>query len=266
MNHCLLTVLATVTAATVANCGSNAPTAPAQAAAGAEATTFSLSGTVADNAIVPIPGALVAIVGGTASTLTDGNGRYTLPGLPAGTVAVRASKDGYVASTNNNIQLPRTFPADFVLAFTGPSFNLAGDYTVTFTADAACSQLPEVVRSRTYRASIPPGGSNDYGVTLSGARFHNLGGFIASVSGRSASFTTAPDGGEAVVHERLGESASIWIDFFARADAIDAPTGSVPMFATYHFCADDNGGGVFSCRVSRITCTSANHRFTLTRH
>ena len=259
MNRCLPTVLAAVAAATVANCGSNAPTAPAQAA------TFSLSGSVVDDALVPIPGALVAIVGGTASTLTDGSGRYTLPGLAAGAVAVRASKDGYVAETRN-IELPRTSPADFVLTFTGPSFNLAGDYTVTFTADAACTQLPEVVRSRTYRASIAGTAPNLYFVTLSGARFHNQGEFDASVSGRSASFSTAPDGNEAVVHERLGESASIWIDFFARADAIDASTVSVPMFATYHFCADDNGGGVFACRVSRITCTSANHRFTLTRH
>jgi hypothetical protein len=219
-----------------------------------------------DNALVPIPGALVAIVGGTESTLTDGSGRYALTGLPGGTLALRASKDGYVASTSN-IALPRTSPTDFILKFTGPSFDLAGDYTVTFTADAACTQLPDVVRSRTYRASIaPPFLPNDYYVALSGARFHGEGAFGASVSGRSASFATTPDGGGAIVHGRLGESASIWIDFFARADAIDASTVSVPMFATYHFCADDNSGGVFACRVSRITCTSANHRFTLTRH
>jgi hypothetical protein len=229
--------------------------------------TFSLSGKVVDNAGVSIPGALVSIVGGggTESTvLSDAGGRYELRGLPAGAITVRASKEGYVDSTSN-LQLPRTFPADFMLSFTGPSFDLAGNYTVTFTADAACTQLPEGTRTRTYSASVTPTSLNHYLFSLSGAQFHN-NRFEASVAHRSASFSTAPDGNESVVHERLSDSTSVWIDFFARADAVDAPTISVPMFADYAYCPDiDNPSHGFQCRVPRITCTSSNHTFTLTR-
>ena len=156
MKRCVLAVLVTVAAGFVASCESSAPTAPATTGAGAP--TFSLSGRVVDNASVPIPGALVAIVGdggAESSTLTDGGGRYELRGLPGGAVTMRASKEAYVASTTN-IQLPRTSPLDFILDFTGPSFDLAGTYTVTFTADAACTQLPEGTRTRTYSASVTP--------------------------------------------------------------------------------------------------------------
>ena len=264
MNRRVLGVLVHAAAGFIAGC---TPTTPQPSSgAGAPSPTFLLSGKVADAAIVPIPGALVTIVGagGTeSSTLTDGGGRYELRGLPGGAVTVRASKEGYVASTNN-LELPRTSPLDFVLPYTGPSFNLAGNYTVTFTADAACTQLPSATRTRTYSALIASVALNEYVVMLSGGRFHkNL--FTASVAGRSAGFSTAPDGNEAVVNERLTDSTSVWIDFFASA-AVDAPSVSVPMFANYAYCPDDVLPSGFQCRVPRITCTSSNHRFTLTRH
>jgi hypothetical protein len=194
--------------------------------------------------------------------MTDEGGRYELRGLPGGAATVRASKEGYVASAYN-LELPRAFPADFSLSFTGPSFNLAGNYTVTFTADAACTQLPTRTRTRTYSASIIPGALNQYLVILGGAEFNN-NRFFAEVAGRSAGFSTAPDGNEAVVNERLTDSTSVWIDFFASA-AVDTPSVTVPMFANYAYCGDDAPDG-FQCRVPRITCTSSNHRFTLTRH
>jgi hypothetical protein len=247
----------------IAGCGSNAPTAPTSTGAGALPVTFSLSGRVADVAGVAIHGAVVTIADGTESTLTDGNGHYELRGLPGGPLTVRASKDGYVASTSS-VELPRTYPADFILAFTGPSFNLAGDYTVTFVADPACTQLPPAARARTYSASIAPLLSpNDYWVSLSGARFY-YNAFTASVAGNSASFSTLPDGNEAIVHERLTDSTSIWIDFFARA-AVDVPRVTVPMFGHFAYCPDDHLSTVFTCRVARVTCTSSYHTFTLTR-
>ena len=252
-----LAVLVAVSAGFTASCESGAPTGPAPD------PTFSLSGTVVDNAIVPIPGAVVAIVGGTDSTLTDASGRYELRGLPGGTTSVHASKEGYVPSTRN-IDLPGNSPANFVLDFTGSSFDMTGNYTVTFTAAAACTQLPEFTRTRTYSASVTPTSHNHYHFSLSGPRFHD-NQFVASVAGRSASFFTLPDGSEAVVHERLGDSRSVWIDFSAQAGAVDAPTISVPMSGNYAFCPDDNLVHTDQCLVPRVTCTSSNHTFTLTR-
>ena len=161
---CVLATLVSVASGLAASCGSSAPTGPAPD------PTFSLSGTVFDNADVPISGAVVAIVGGTESTLTDGRGRYELRGLAGGTTSVHASKEGYAPSTRN-IDLPGNSLANFVLEFTGPSFDLAGNYTVTFTADAACTQLPEGTRTRTYSASAMPSMSNYYLFALSGAEF-----------------------------------------------------------------------------------------------
>ena len=85
MNRRVLGVLVHAAAGFIAGC---TPTTP-QPSSGASAPspTFLLSGKVADAAIVPIPGALVTIVGagGTeSSTLTDGDGRYELRGLPGG--------------------------------------------------------------------------------------------------------------------------------------------------------------------------------------
>src|SRR5439155_22916923 len=37
-----------------------------------------------------------------------------------------------------------------------PSVNLAGDYTVTFAADSACTSLPSSARTRSYAATIAP--------------------------------------------------------------------------------------------------------------
>jgi hypothetical protein len=262
MKRCVLPALVSVAAGLVASCGPSAPTAPTTTGPGA-LPTFSLSGSVTDNVSVPIPGAEVAIVGGTESTLTDGAGRYELRGLPGGIIPVRVSKEGYAPWTTN-IELPRNVPTHFMLIFTGPSVDLAGNYTVTFTADAACTQLPEFTRTRTYTASVTPTITNHYVFSLSGARFHK-NRFEASVARRSASFYTVQDGYDSVVHERLGDSRSVWIDFVARADAVDAPTISVPIFGNYAFCPDDNLVTTAHCLVPRITCTSSNHTLTMTR-
>jgi hypothetical protein len=254
-------------AAFVLGCTPTAP-APNGSGRGTPPPTFSLSGRGVDSAGTAVPNAQVVIVSGDgteSSALTDGDGRYQVQGLPAGVVRVRASKDGYVTWTST-VEVPRTSPADFVLDFTGPSFDLAGSYTVTFTADAACTQLPEAARTRTYKASIAPELSpNRYFVSLSGARFYREGAFVASVAGHAGSFTTLPDGYQAVVHERLTDSTSIWIDFFARAP-LDAPSVTVPMSAEYAYCADDDLTDAFRCRVPRLVCTSSKHTYTLTRH
>ena len=257
---------ALVIASLLTGCSST-PTAPRDDVTAP--TTSSLSGTVVDSAGQPVRGARVENVDGqgtTASTLSGDAGRYVLQVPSSGSIRVRASKDGYTSS-EYRVDLPRLFPADFVLQFTGPSFVLSGTYTVTFSADAACTQFPASIRTRTYTASITPAFSpNGYVATLSGAQFYG-NRFIAQVAGNAASFTTLPDGREAVVHEQVTDSTSIWIDFFAKAPAVDAPSFSVPMYGDYTYCGDDDDNRLnpTRCRIPPLTCTSANHTFTLTR-
>jgi len=59
--------------------------------------TGSVTGTVVDSASgQPIVGARVAVVGAATGTLSDRDGRYTLTGVPAGTVRVHAQRIGFV--------------------------------------------------------------------------------------------------------------------------------------------------------------------------
>lgn len=70
----------------------------------AQGSTGTITGTVtsADNG-QPIVGATVLVVGTQWGTLTQQDGRYTIPNVPAGTYTVRASLIGYGAQTVENV-------------------------------------------------------------------------------------------------------------------------------------------------------------------
>jgi hypothetical protein len=197
--------------------------------------------------------------GAKTSALTDRAGRYELKVPSTGAITVRASKEGY-SSSESRVDLPRSVPADFVLDFTEQSVGLRGEYRVTLAADAACVQLPSEVRTRTYEASFTPLLADYYEGTLRhGAS--SAGAFVAWVDGGLASF--AANDSESFVHERLGASASLLIFFSASRAPVDEPSFTVPMVGMFEYCADVSPVNV--CRVPRVTCTSSNHTFTLTR-
>jgi hypothetical protein len=135
---------------------------------------FSLSGSVQDSASRPIAGSRVEIIAGDRSGIfetTDANGRFRMPGTFTGTVTVRASKDGYKAESSTlppTVPFPRVLVAppppnnlNFSMSLSlepeSPPVNIAGEYTLTITADRSCSALPDEARTRTYRAEILPG-------------------------------------------------------------------------------------------------------------
>jgi hypothetical protein len=125
--------------------------------------TFSLAGSVNDTASRPLKGASVAVVdgprAGTTAT-TDDAGRFSMPGtFTQAAVTVVASKEGYASATWNFP--PRGRPVQggnwgfsFSLEPLAPSANLAGEYTLTLTADRACTKLPDAARTRTYNVSL----------------------------------------------------------------------------------------------------------------
>lgn len=100
---------------------------------------------------------------------------YALPGGFSGTITVRASKDGYISVTKSyQTAYPGWQDLSFSLELSTPSVNIAGNYTLTLTADNACTELPEPARSRTYAAAIVPSPTlpNQYEAVLSGATFY----------------------------------------------------------------------------------------------
>jgi hypothetical protein len=246
---------------------------------------LALWGRVFDQALRAVPGARVEVVDGSgmsASTVADGSGAYQVTGIPAGTVSVQASKDGYLTSTVT-IPVPRNAPTDLKLTFTGTSVDLTGNYEVTFTADAACTQLPDETRIRNYEASMTRSPLPDHYLAglssgtfvsdpTSGTWTFGYAGFTGSVAGGFASFRTDAVGSEII--ERLTPSTAVLeIEFTTTTRApvdvsrIAAPLSSVsvPVFGTLSYCAEPNPADPTRCRVAAVTCSSSNHIFTLTR-
>ena len=116
----------------------------------------SLSGYVADTAFRAVADARIDVLDGPQaglSMLSDGAGQFTYTGTFTGTftssVTFRVSKDGYVSATGTSrISAPGGRPWAYVrLEMVAAPANIAGDYTLTFTADASCTSLPDDVHT-----------------------------------------------------------------------------------------------------------------------
>ena len=109
--------------------------------------------------------------------ITDASGRYALPGMFSDAIVVRATKAGYVAVTK---MYETAYPGPQALSFTmdlvDASTSIGGEYVASFTADGACTELPDIARARTYRATITRASwspsPNHYQAILSGATFY----------------------------------------------------------------------------------------------
>jgi hypothetical protein len=88
-------------------------------------------------------------------TTSDASGHFSYDGTFSMPVTLRATKDGYATAT-----VPARAVADgrayasFQLGSVTPPVAIAGSYTLTITADSACTTLPDDVRARTYRATV----------------------------------------------------------------------------------------------------------------
>lgn len=265
------------------------PPPPAPSPAG-----FSVYGSVLDTLFRPIADATVEVIDGPArgaSAVTDAQGFYELPGVFSDAITVRASKDGYVASTQtHSLSQPGASRLQFFLQLNGPSVILTGNYTLTFIADPACTELPDVARTRTYQATIgsTPGATTfptlspvlapgphipiayfvtpiAYVVTLSGGTFYANHLFV-NVAGSSALFWTdtwSEYGGSDIL-ELLTSSTSLMITGGANV-SVGAPSVSASFGGTFTYCADQITNVWPACGVSPITCRSLNHGLVLTR-
>jgi hypothetical protein len=78
----------------------------------AQTTSGSISGTVTDASAAGIPGAQVTAIntqtGAQRASVTDGDGRYQLPGLPPGIYELRVEKEGFNTIIQQGIVLEVT--------------------------------------------------------------------------------------------------------------------------------------------------------------
>lgn len=245
------------------------PTSPAL-------TPVSVSGRVVDFVYRGLADARVEVIDGPgagAVAMTDSSGVYALPGVFSGTVTIQASKAGYVAQTHTIAPFPQNAPR-FELGFflDAPSENLAGNYTVTITADPAmCTDLPPETRSRTYEATAALSSStasNAYNVVLRGATFApSFNTIFATVSGDALKFTIDPYSGM-VVTEQLTPTSTLTFSGDSSVVKIGGPSMSVPFAGQIEYCPDVLGPQAAFPYVrcgTPVQCTSSQHTLTLTR-
>ena len=215
--------------------------------------------------VVEGPGAGVSVV-------TNASGDYALPGVFSAPIVVRASKGGFITGTRrlsaSNARPDGRVDASFFLDRV--SRDITGDYTLTITAAAECSELPAAARTRTYDATVKAASdsANRYSVTLSGATFQRAGnGLFVATSGDVAAFLIDPYG-DFIVTETLTASSSLSFWGFGRG-TVGASGVSVPFGGTLQYCPDYRGptGGPFpyyTCGVPPVNCDSTTHTLTLT--
>ena len=142
-----------------------APTAPAPVAAAAPppppARGIGIAGKVHDTGFRPLGGAIVEVVNGPNAgkrVTTLSNGEFFLFGDFDADTQFRATKDGYQSGVKKmgSYCAPCNphFWVYFYLGLPVPPADIAGNYLLTVTADAACTALPPEARSRTYTATI----------------------------------------------------------------------------------------------------------------
>lgn len=263
-------------------CGDSvSPTQPPLSPSGSTPQEFQLTGSIADTAFRPLGDARVEAITGPRSgtfTTTDVNGRFFMPGTFTDTVAIRAVRDGYLPETTTVPPPVRPLPplppgelrhldVYLTLQRDGPSANLAGVYTLTLSADSACTRLPEEARTRTYTATIVPGSrATRFIGTLSDARIVSVPlwapYFEFGVAGDFASLSLS-------FVEQLSDGTYLAIE--GRVAAPVDPSGiSAPFNAHFVRCRNQPSmapGEYWWCGadVQGDECASSSNQLTLVR-
>jgi hypothetical protein len=281
-------ILALVLAPGLAACGGSKPLAPSapsplELPARVAPDPNQMAGTVADSAFRSLSGARIEVVDGPQAgkaTFSDGRGEFSLSGTFDDTTRFRASKDGHITVTMT--LGPFCAPCNpnrwvhFYLPPVAPSANIAGDYTLTFTADSACAVVPSAVR--TYAATLTLSAPSPYHPAntlydgkVSGATFlEGYDSFLIGVAGDDFTGWFGDLHGDPGLVEQVAPTT-----YFALGGAI---AGSVTTASSITAAFD---GFVDSCELQsamgrrynctpgpaavRAQCTSRNHRLTLTR-
>src|SRR5688572_6793662 len=244
-------------AATLVGCSGSepvySPTAPSPTASTTQVETLQdlpvgLRGFVTDTAYRPLAGALVEVLDGASAgvtTISGADGHFVLSGRFDATTRFRASKDGHEARTQPwNCSVAVCLGANnaqpwlgFSLTVLEPSVNIAGDHILTFTADSACTDLPEIARGRSYRVAVTARPAADrstipgFDLKVIGAPVvGNMTGFPIGVAGSRLSFSLH-GGHDAAIVEDLG--ANTYLAFSGTAAVTVGPAGLSSITAAF---------------------------------
>ena len=244
-------------------------------------TPFQVTGYVFDTVNRALAGARVEVLDGPqagTSTTSDTAGAFSLTGTFDGTSRFRASKEGYVAATQTFSLIVTRRSIFFALDVPAGPVNIAGDYTLTFSADSACAdQLPTDVRTRTYLATITPVSSltrsanTQFTAALSGAELDTYYRMISIfVAGDYVDFDLSDN----FLLEEVAPDTYLTIGGVGAASVgtSGVSTISASFQGLFDYCvtkAEPNVGNLYGCvpaeAIAHAQCASKNHRLILTR-
>lgn len=254
--------------------------------AGSNLGSGPISGIVSDTAFRPLPGARVeALDGPRAGTTANANagGEFSFPGTFDNATRFQASMQGHVAAVATVDPRNPTRWINFYLALPEGSVNMAGEYSLTITADGACTDLPTQVRTRAYAAIVTPSRwlPTYFEVLLAGApllgRYEMAERSSIAVAGNYVALQFG-GGEQPALVEQL--SPTSYVAFGATASASTSANGPPASIATsfkgfIDYCemtADTDipmDGYDYRCdpprAVAHVRCESQGHRLTLTR-
>jgi len=245
----------------------------------------SVSGLVEDTAGKALAGAKVEIVDGPqagASVMTDTLGQFMFSAGPFGdAVTLRATKEGYVTATQTLHLETHCNPcaSSFVTIFqlalaSSENVSIAGNYTLTFTADSACTNLPSDVRSRVYAATVVPitvagvPANTQYALKVPGTSNWCCGEGVVGLGVAGNQVGITDDTGDQI----LDYIAPFrYLEFSVSTDAPVPATSTMSFSGELEYCELNSSIGNLFCHnapasqfIAHVVCLG-NSRFTLTR-
>jgi hypothetical protein len=263
-------------------------TAPLPAPPSSPPVAF-IRGWVRDTAIRPLSNAQVELLTGPQAGVvatTDSAGEFSITATIDDGSRVRASKEGHVSAEVAIGPVCSGCPGQpgrsvglFLQVPNAPAATV-GDYTLTFTADSACSTLPEPLRSRTYDVRIVPSplmfGSTPESMTsfLVESRGGTFSGrirfFWVNVAGNFIFFRFGDIDFDPSVIEAVAPYGHVAFGGRAGVTVADSFSSVVTPFAgSIEYCLNPEiSEEGYRCRApatSRARCDSENHQLVLTR-
>jgi carboxypeptidase family protein len=272
-------ISAAVVALVCGSCGSRSTTTPTPAPSPTSTKSpLHLTGVVTDNIGRPLAGAVVTFTQAPkVTTITAPDGTFTLSDatLVDASVTLEIDKDGYQPA---HVTIPNR--KDRLLVFMVPVdlLKLDGSYTVTFTADDSCADLPPSARTRTYVTTIQPSTNNTFVVAplTGGDLFPFYNTISASVSNDAAVFyVDSWDADNAwgendPIIDRLDPTTYVSFDGKGMSSSLTSTTSIAATFnGTIAYCPASQDplhpDWPLRCATGALVeCHSSQHRMTLT--
>jgi hypothetical protein len=260
----------------------SSPLIPSPVAVVIAAPDASLFGYVYDTAYRPVADAVVTVVDGPlagTSMTTNADGHFTYPQMVTSTLTFRASKEGYItAGAASRTSAPGGRPWVYIqLEAVALPVNIAGNYTLTLTADNTCGALPSELRTRIYAVTIEPRsapplrpGTAFTLLPLGSPFLDNYRGFPIGVAGDYVAFSIY-NGEDFGLVERIGPKT--YLAFYGSASGVvDASTSTIsaPLDGGIEYCVNATEiATIYGCTPARaearVECISKNHHLVLAR-